>query len=414
MKSYLPSLLSMVLALGTALFAQDNLVSVNPLSFPGVDLGAKINAVQASTVCSTACIIQIPPGRYEICSQIILAKPGISLISDARGAAKLVMMFTKGDFIKVISDNVEIAGFTVESNAKAVGYSSIHVVGASFVHIHNNFFVDSRSPKSNTYIGVRVEGSASMAADNADIHNNVFKSMPWIGVSVACNANYSDVHHNKFLNGGEAFDFNGAKCDSTNNSFTDNWIIGGTGASFLESVSAATVKRNHFIDAGTVSTDTIYIHLALGPNSTRSEISDNDFYGTENTRSALNIYDNTTNIVVGNNTIRNYGADGVVLATAAGSIQDIDLKGNVITDNGQWGAGYCGIRISQINGHPVDRIFFFDNRIGGSAGHSGQEKAVCVVGPTPPGSMFFVGNYLNGGTKFDAGCARCKFEANLE
>ena len=356
------------------------------------------------------------PATYSemVNAQIAINNPNVHLRCE-RGAV-LTQKFN-GDLIRVTADNFEISSCRLDTNGVATGWSAVHVIAANHCKIRDNEFSDPRAPQFDTQIGVRIEGTTSATANYCEVSGNTFK-MPWIGVSLAKNANFNDVHDNWFLDGGEAFDFNGAGVDSTYDTFHNNMVIGGFGASFLESVTGATVTDNKFVRADGAH-HTIYVHLAQFPNSTRSTISNNDFYGSGETAvSAIWIYDNTTKLFVANNTIRNYGGDGILVGTSAGPVQDIDFIGNVISANGMSAAskkGFCGINLAQTHGHAVNRINFLNNRIGEGASDaaSGQSSAICSGNPQSgersiaPTNVSSMGNIFGGGLDFPAGCTGC-------
>lgn len=315
--------------------------------YAGGDLGAKINA--AITACpSTGCEIDIPAGTYTITTQIAVSKVGIHLHGAGKYNTILNQGFT-GDLVAVTADHFTADAIEFNGAQFSTGWSLIHGISSNFGHVFNCSLIDTRTPAFNSALGIRVEGNGNAGAANAwNIHDNFIQS-PWIGVSLANNANLNAIHDNVFYKGGEAFDFNGNGAfanNATDNSFEHNFIQQGFGASFLESVSGSRIIGNTFFFAGGSSSDTIYVHLAGGTAQRRTIISGNHFLGSTATAACLHLYDNTQETLVSGNIFDSCGTDGIQITVQAGAVANLTIDGNIFRNNGQQSAtaGFAAIR----------------------------------------------------------------------
>jgi hypothetical protein len=369
-------------------------ISLNPTLFAGADLGAQINAAAASCPAS-GCRIEIPPGTYTITNQIAISQPNIWLHGQGNGAVTLVQAFT-GDLIYVTggaNSNFSMDGITLNGNGYSTGYSLLHAFTASNGRVWNNVFTDTRSPAFNTLIGIRIEGNAGTASQFWDIHDNRL-TVPWIGFSVAANANLNAFHDNTEINCGEPFDFNGAQNPSSDNSFEHNMVSGGMGAAFLESASGSRIIGNTFSQAGTTTQPTINVHLTTGGPQHRTLIENNMFVGSASTAQCLNIYDNSDETLVSGNIFDSCGQDGIFISTAAGAVSNLVVSNNIFHDDGQQSAtgGYSAITVNANGSNSIAHSQILNNVAYDDQGTQTQTYGLKTIGTPAPFDINVSGN----------------------
>ena len=398
------------------------------------DVAGPINRALASCP-DTGCLVRIPAlGPVDVRSQILVIRPNVTIACDSLGAATLTMRFGGADMIRAQADNFELSGCSINGNGADQGSAAVHVVGGNRAKIHGNRITDPRPPKDNTWLGVRVEGCDHMAgqcpsstinANYAEIYGN-FLTVPWIAVSTGTYANYANVHDNYMVDGGEAFDFNGndnhggGVTDSVGDVFQNNWVIGGYGVSFLESVSGAQIVGNHFIGAGTTANPTVMVHMVYGTVDRPTVIANNTCIGNATTASCFDIFQNQGRVVLEGNLISHMGGDGILIDATSGPPQFTTIAGNTIYDSGQQSAsgGFCAIRFHQSASVGVPNATVTGNVAFDDQPKPTQQFGLCADNTAATYALTATGNNFafngKGGLSLPGGCIGCAIGENAE
>jgi hypothetical protein len=153
------SLLSMAATSQTQISGQNVNDVVNPMLYTGSDIGAKINSAIAASSLSTGCTIAIPPGTYNLTTQINVSGKNIHLIGTG-----VILVSTSGNaMVSVGGDQNSIEGITF--NLNGVANYGVTVTGSN------------TTIQGNKFIGAGAYGIvASYARSGLAILNNNFGS----------------------------------------------------------------------------------------------------------------------------------------------------------------------------------------------------------------------------------------------
>ena len=361
----------------------------------GTDEGATIN--RAIAACPNGCAIQIPAGTYTITTPIVVTNPNIKLVGAGQGSTVLLQNFQVAtDFICVNANGLDLSGFTINGNNAVTGGNLLHVYTAGQAKIHDNFFTDPRAPGYTTtngikLNGVRIEGTATSAANFNQVTNNYF-NVPTIAVTLSTNANSNNIQANQFMNGYTAFDFNGDTGNSNGNSFSNNIVTGGSGENFLQSVTGSVINGNQFLGNGAAGNYTIDVTLAGGTQQALTIISNNTFLNAQS--SAIRLSNNVRDAIIANNLFEGNGGDGIFVENGAGAVTNLSIQSNIFKDNGalNGASGFSAIRVNTSSGVPVGDWMISNNTAYDDQASPTQTYGLYIFGAGSAFDLTILGN----------------------
>lgn len=144
---------------------------LNPTSFAGADLGAQINAAQASSSCATnGCILSVPPGIYTLATVISIATPNVALVGNG---ATLIGSASMYAMISITGSRDKVKGFNFSTNGANYGVlaatgTNQEITDNSFGGISGIYIGASGSPSGLLILGNSFDGTTGCA-----YHNNI-------------------------------------------------------------------------------------------------------------------------------------------------------------------------------------------------------------------------------------------------
>ena len=171
----------------TATFAGTNVI--DPLQFPGADIGAKINAAAVVSVCTVinGCTIKLPAGIFAFSTTINLPSYTALVGDGSDGTTELDWTPTSGTAISLVGATGDtLHGFLLRNNVASSTSTGIVVGANSQVTTIDSVGIGSANDTQGFAVNLNVGGT-----DTTPTYNTVIRNLD----SRAYNANGVKIHH---------------------------------------------------------------------------------------------------------------------------------------------------------------------------------------------------------------------------
>jgi len=156
----------------TATFAGTNVI--DPLQFPGADIGAKINAAAVVSVCTAinGCRLELPAGAFPFSTPIVLPSYVAMMGGGSDGTTELDWTPTSGTAISLAGSTGDtLYGFLLRNNVAASTATGISVGANAQVTTIDSVGIGSANDSQGFAVNLNIGGTDTLPAFNTVVRN---------------------------------------------------------------------------------------------------------------------------------------------------------------------------------------------------------------------------------------------------